>query len=245
MFALAAFAPGCALHCCPVASFTPALPPLCRARAAGGRPARRPRPAAMAAALPTAEELQTAGFLECVRHAEVLLGFRETALPTENAALLAAMVKTSDGARGFFVSLLSQPDVLLADQTPLPDTLLAVLRGSVEDRLVADLIVKNAVMSTAMAVQYEGEGKSGMAAGSALTSRRSSVILRATYTMPGSAVPQIMEMMLAALDGSAGGNLSDAEKAAYVPFVKKWGYNDKQKQQCAALLRASTSTKAA
>lgn len=240
MVTRAAFAPGCALQRSRPASFAPGLRLVCPARAGACSP-RRPRPATMSSALPTAAELQGASFLDCVRHAETLLGFRKTALPAENAALLEEMLATSNGARGFFVSLLSQPDVLLADQAPLPEALLAVLRARCTDKVVADLIVKNAVMSTAMAVQYEREGKTGMAVGSALTSRRSGTILQATHGMPNSTVPQIVELMLAALDESSGAKLSEAEKKAFVPFVKKWGYNDQQKERSAALLRESTS----
>lgn len=195
----------------------------------------------MASPLPSKTELESASFLESVRHAETLLGYQSTDLAAENAALLQTMLASSNGARGFFVTLLSQPDVLLAEQSPLPAALQEILRSRCEDKVVADLIVKNAVMSSAMALQYESQGESGMAVGSALTSKRSLKVLQATYGLPGSVVPRVVDVMLAALDGKAAGDEVDEQRNPYVPFVKKWGYDDAQRQHCASLLRQATA----
>lgn len=52
------------------------------------------------AALPTQDDLQSASFLESVRHAETLLGFREVTVADPKIKLLDAMLETSNGARG-------------------------------------------------------------------------------------------------------------------------------------------------
>lgn len=183
--------------------------------------------------LPSAAELQSASFLDSVRHAETLLGFRATTLSAENAALVDTMLGTSNGARGFFVTLLSQPAVLLAEQEPLPCELDRLLRKHCRVALVADLIVKNLVMSSAMALQYRGDGKSGLASGSALTSARSATVARATYRVGGSSVPALVDRMLYALEGKG---VADGGMGVYVPFVEKWGYDDAQRRHCAAVL---------
>jgi hypothetical protein len=193
-----------------------------------------------AAPLPSKTELQSATFLESVRHAETLLGFRTTDLAAENVVLLETMLQSSNGARGFFVALLSQPDVLLAEQDPLPAALVSLLFTRCGDAVVADLIVKNAVMSSAMALQYEGQGETGMAVGSASTSQRALTVLQAAYGMPGSAVPLAVELMISALEGAAAEE-RDERRRAYIPFVKKWGYDDAQRKHCASVLWRATS----
>lgn len=144
-------------------------------------------------------------------------------------------------ARGFFVTLLSQPDVILADQQPLPEELLCLLQTHCQEDVVADLIVKNLVMSASMAIYYHNSAQISLATGSELTRRRSFSILRAAKIMKGSRVPWHIERMIFALEGEKTKMDGIPEGDLYTSFVKKWRYDEKQRQSCSELLRSVVS----
>lgn len=133
------------------------------------------------------------------------------------------------------MTLLSQPDVILADQDPLPAGLQALIAKHCASETVADLIVKNVVMSTAMAEAYtrNPDAPPGLAAGSSMTATRGARIVTLAATAPGSAVPRLGLDMLDALSGS------DAGAQTYTSFVAKWKYDHAQCSCAAAALRAA------
>lgn len=97
MSSRAAFQPGLGLSRCPLLGFEQT----CCSRKRAAPLWIRSRPATCMASLPAREELQSASFLESVRHAETLLGYREASLAESNIALLDTMLQTSNGARGY------------------------------------------------------------------------------------------------------------------------------------------------
>jgi hypothetical protein len=107
-----------------------------------------------AAKLPTREELLAASFMDSVQYAGKLMLIVGEDLEPSTVPLLEAMLSSSNGARGFFVTLLSQPDVVLADQRPLPAELKRIPRDNSTDSVFAELLVKNVVMSSAMVSSF-------------------------------------------------------------------------------------------
>jgi hypothetical protein len=86
------------------------------------------------------------------------------------------------------------------------------------------------------ALHYESVNLPGMAAGSALTSKRALAVLEACGGVNGSLLPRHIERMLLALRGETA-NVEDGDM--YEGFVKKWGYDSSQRSHCAAILQGA------
>ncbi|NEO01690.1 MAG: hypothetical protein F6K50_41790, partial [Moorea sp. SIO3I7] len=85
----------------------------------------------------------------------------------------ASLVKTKNGARGFFVTYLTS-DSTLADN-PSPEVITA-LESSPD--IVAELLVKNLAMSAAMGLNHRRNGKEDMAQGSDRVRSRSANLIK-------------------------------------------------------------------
>jgi hypothetical protein len=128
----------------------------------------------------------------------------------ENA--VAALVQTENGARGFFVTYLGD-DRPIADAPPT-----AVLRAlQTAPEIVAPLMVKNLVMSTAMAIHHRRNQDEDMVKGSELVRQRSLYLIQQLRT------PQLQDQarkLAASLDTDSG---------EYVAFLQRWGYDSEQR----------------
>jgi hypothetical protein len=133
---------------------------------------------------------------------------------------VASLVKTQNGARGFFVTYLTD-DRPLADQ-PSPGVLDA-LREAPE--IVAELLVKNVAMSAAMVVHHSRHHSEEMAAGSARVQGRSRHLIQ-TLQLP--ACQTLAQQMLESLRNGAG---------EYEQFFQRWGYDEEQKDAIGSALR--------
>ena len=131
------------------------------------------------------------------------------------------LVASRDGARGFFVVSLAG-DCPLMDR--LPEPLVAQLAAAGEG--VVDLSARNLAMSTAMAVHHQRAGDTSQQAASERVAARCTELLR---LLPGEAVRQRLETLLAA----AGQNTGDD-----VAFLERWGYDTQQKAAIAAAVEA-------
>jgi hypothetical protein len=83
-----------------------------------------------------------------------------------------ALVKTSNGARGFFVSFLTG-EWELADNPS--EAIIQALQA--EPNAIAELLVKNLVMSTAMAITHQRNGDSEQARDSERVARRTALLI--------------------------------------------------------------------
>ena len=119
------------------------------------------------------------------------------------------LIKTVEGARGFFVVSLSM-DCPLMDR--FPDALIFQLRSSEE--IVVDLTVKNLAMSSAMVVTHR-ENNDAQENQSERIKIRCIELLR---LLDSNKVKKRLDVLLEATKGY-GKDLS---------FLKKWGYNNKQ-----------------
>jgi hypothetical protein len=133
---------------------------------------------------------------------------------------VSSLVKTSNGARGFFVTYLTD-DRLLADR-PSSGVLDALQQAP---EIVAELLVKNLAMSAAMVVHHSREQNEEMAASSARVQGRSRLLIQ-TLQLP--ACQTLAQQMLASLQDGGG---------EYESFFRRWGYDGEQKVAISSALQ--------
>lgn len=149
--------------------------------------------------------------------AQVVAG-QLTAAEVEYA--IAQLVKTVDGARGFFVAYLTDDRAIAA--TPIGAVVAAI---ETVPGVTVDLLVKNLVMAAAMALTHERQGNPEMAAQSRRTSDQSAVLLRCLLAPDGAAVAQTRAIaVLTAMDESL-----RTEAGDYGEFLRKWRYDEAQR----------------
>ena len=119
------------------------------------------------------------------------------------------LIKTVEGARGFFVVSLSI-DCPLMDR--LPDALIFQLRSSGE--IVIDLIVKNLAMSSAMVIKHRKNNDS-----QEFQSER--IKIRCIELLKLLDSNQVKERLDVLLDATKGNGRD-------LKFLTRWGYNDEQ-----------------
>jgi hypothetical protein len=124
-----------------------------------------------------------------------------------------SLVKSENGARGFFVTYLTD-DRSLADR---PSTgVIEALKTSPET--VSELLVKNLAMSSAMAIAHRRNNDEEMAKGSDSVRRRTDNIIKQMKS--NLITDKLQELCKSAATGE--GN--------YQSFLRRWGYDEEQKQ---------------
>jgi len=123
------------------------------------------------------------------------------------------LVASENGARGFFVTYLS-------DERPIADPPSAAVIAALKmaPATVAPLMVKNLAMSTAMAIAHRRNQDEALAQGSDRVKMRSVYILQAIQS--DETVAQIAAL-ITSIDTQAGD---------YATFLKRWGYDPEQQQ---------------
>lgn len=181
-------------------------------------------------ALPTAEALQKAPFMACVKHSETILQEFTTSSNPQHLDLLSALVRTSNGARGLYVTLLANESITLADK-PLGDDVLTVLSGAnIEEEqraVLRDILAKNVVMPRCMVVAH-GRNPDGaeLKQASELTANRSARVAKAVLTVDEGFRVVLHEM----LDGMA------RLQGRYEPFVRRRNYDEEQREAAVSAL---------
>jgi len=137
----------------------------------------------------------------------------------EIASQIAELVKTENGARGFFVTFLTS-DASLADNPS--DAVVQALRSSPE--VVAKLLVKNLAMSTAQALFHRRRQAEEMAQGSQRVQARTARLINLVD------LPQVKEEAQQVI------NSATRSEGSYTAFLERWNYDAEQKQLiCSAL----------
>jgi hypothetical protein len=129
------------------------------------------------------------------------------------ATTISALVSSENGARGFFVTYLTD-DRPLAD-APTPAVIQAL---STAPEMVAPLLVKNLAMSTAMGISHRQNQNPELAQGSDRVQARTTRLIQALPLPP--------------LRGQAQ-QLADSINTAtgdYHGFLVRWGYSPEQQQ---------------
>ena len=162
-------------------------------------------------------------------------------LDDEARDLLQDLVSTTSGARGWFVSLLTDDDLAQLFEPPIDDALLQPIAARPEPNL--RLCVMNVAMSSATAVAHERDGHRDLAAASRATSSRSAALctallerdmmaglaeaLRALYEAAAPRDDDLGEL------GEILGLSSDAAPAHvdedWAAFLDKWRYGPDQR----------------
>ena len=137
----------------------------------------------------------------------------------EIAAVIAELVKSENGARGFFVTYLTS-EVSIADN---PSTLVVQALQS-NPEVVAELLVKNLAMSAAQAMFHRRNQKQEMAQGSERVHKRTARLIKLME------LPCVYDRTQKLLETAATG------EGSYKAFLERWGYDAEQRQAiCQAL----------
>jgi hypothetical protein len=138
---------------------------------------------------------------------------------------ISALVQTPNGARGFFVCFLTG-EWELADQ---PNA--AVIRAlQSAPQVISELLVKNLVMSTAMAITHRRAENIEQAEGSERVAKRTALLITKV---------NLEEVRIIASQIKNAALTSNGE---YVGFLEKWGYDSEQKQAIINVLDKFTLT---
>ena len=131
----------------------------------------------------------------------------------EFQSAVTSLVKTENGARGFFVTYLTD-ERTIADS---PSTgVIEALKTSPE--IVDELLVKNLAMSSAMAMAHRRNNDEGSAKGSDSVRQRTAYIIKQLKS-------DLIANKLQKLSKSAA-----TGEGEYQAFLKRWGYDEEQKK---------------
>lgn len=173
----------------------------------------------MTMSLPTRETLLSASFMACLEHTRAIVGDTKT-LSREQLDLISALLETSNGSRGFFVTVLSSKEVGLIDGEELGDELIQMIADG--GMKVHDLLTKNVVMSSCMVVYYERKGETELGKGSLLTRERAVRLAKEVMRKDDGGLEGVLREMLEGLQKGEG---------RFGGFVEKFGYDDEQKRE--------------
>lgn len=158
---------------------------------------------------------ETVSFEEAIAHTQAIMKQMEQgALPEDDLAqTLTQLVKTENGARGFFVTYLT-------DERPIADQpSAAVLHAlTTSPEIVSELLVKNLAMSSAMAIAHRRNDNEQMAQGSDRVRSRTMHLIQKLN------LPQIAEKLQQLNESATTG------QGAYQSFLERWGYDAEQRQ---------------
>lgn len=144
----------------------------------------------------------------------------EQGLPEpEIQAAITTLVSTENGARGFFVTYLTD-DRPFADQPS--DAIIQALQTS--PAIVSELLVKNLAMSAGMAIAHRRNSNEDMAQGSDRVQRRTANLIQRVQ------LPEVAQKS-AQLQASAETGVGE-----YQTFLERWGYDAEQRQQIAQVM---------
>lgn len=143
------------------------------------------------------------------------------------ASAVTALIQTVNGARGFFVTLLSG-DFEQADR--LTPGLIQGLRSNPD--AIADLMMKNIAMPTAMALTHERNGDLDRATSSQRTQRRSIALVQA-LNLP--AIHDRILAMQATLEN---------QSEEYQSFLDRWGYDEEQRSAIGKAMQTTLTPQA-
>lgn len=165
-------------------------------------------------------------FEDAIDFTQSLLDQQEAGTVSESnfAATVSQLVHSENGARGFFVTYLTDTRTI-ADQIS-QDTQKA-LESSPE--IVSELLVKNLAMSAAMVVYHHRHQNEEMAASSDLVRSRCIELIKSLNLSP---VKSLLNQML---------ETTKTEQGSYQDFLKRWGYDAEQREAIAESVLIASS----
>ncbi|MBD1910191.1 MULTISPECIES: hypothetical protein [unclassified Leptolyngbya] len=157
----------------------------------------------------------TVSFEEAIAHTHQLMEAleQEALTDAEIEHTLAQLVSTENGARGFFVTYLTD-DRPLADHPS--EAVLTSLKSSPD--IVSELLVKNLAMSSAMAIAHRRNNNEDMAQGSDRVRTRTLNLVQQLQ------LPQIATKLQQLNESATTG------QGVYQSFLDRWNYDAEQRQ---------------
>ncbi len=134
---------------------------------------------------------------------------------SETETAIANLVKTHNGARGFFVTYLTDPRAFVDRPSE------AVIRALETSTEVPDLLIKNMAMSAAMVIHHRRNQHEEMAASSDRVRSRSVHLIQSLN------IPVLKTMVQQLLDSVKTG------EGEYQTFLERWGYDAEQREAIA------------
>ena len=155
-------------------------------------------------------------------------------MPAEAVAVLRSLVSTTSGARGWFVTLLTDERYDVVFQKPLDLELLRAIEDSPEPNL--KLLTMNVAMSTATELVHNANGSDDLAAASRLTRDRSKILLNALLPRMVGLVEELQGLRTAVLPWPSADTPPESADTEWVEFTKKWKYGAEQRAAIKAVL---------
>mmetsp|Transcript_59325 Transcript_59325/g.111973 ORF Transcript_59325/g.111973 Transcript_59325/m.111973 type:complete len:477 (-) Transcript_59325:95-1525(-) len=155
------------------------------------------------------------------------------AMPARASELLRELVSTSSGARGWFVTLLTDPAYDAIFRDPIDESLLAALVDNPDPNI--RLMTLNLAMSTATELVHRARGHLQLAAASAMTRDRSKALLVALVDR----MPELRTAVQSLQEAAQGpgfqkkntvGVATAAEDNEFAMFCENFGYSAEQKE---------------
>jgi hypothetical protein len=157
-------------------------------------------------------ELESISFEAAIAYTEKLLQSVNELTNLELQQAIADLIATANGARGLFVSYMTEDWEIGKQQTK------AIIEAiKFVPTPASELIVKNLAMSTAMAIAHRRAGNETQAQGSDRVAARSTELIQLINL---DAVKHIASQMQESTQTGEG---------AYAEFLNKWGYDAEQK----------------
>lgn len=157
-------------------------------------------------------------FEEAIAYTETLLS-RTDLDDAQLQSEITNLVKTANGARGFFVCFLTGAWELADNPSP------AIIQAlQAEPNAIAELLVKNLAMSTAMAITHRRNGNPDQANDSDRVAKRTALLIEKVD------LPEVRTIAKQMQDSAIANN------GEYATFLEKWGYDAEQKQAIAKVL---------
>ncbi|MEP0787537.1 hypothetical protein NDI42_00430 [Funiculus sociatus GB2-C1] len=133
--------------------------------------------------------------------------------PDAIAAAISELVKTKNGARGFFVNYLTSESTIADNPS---QEVVQALQSNPDT--VSELLVKNLAMSATMAITHRRNDNQEMAEGSDRVRSRTARIIELVK------LPQVYQQAQSLLESAITG------EGEYKAFLAKWGYDAEQRQ---------------
>jgi hypothetical protein len=151
--------------------------------------------------------------------------------PADAVEHLNSIVSSTNGARGFFVALLTGESALSKD---VPEAFIEVFKNHPE--IICDLLIKNLIMSATMAVTHNRNHDAKMEASSLAVNQKTKNIIQ---RLDNEAMARhILSMTDAIVHKLATGE--DDHGSDYSPFLQRWRYDaDQLKHALASLAELS------
>jgi hypothetical protein len=170
-------------------------------------------------------EPSSISFEEAIAYTHTLLLRADELSDRDFQQAISDLIATANGARGFFVSYLTEDWEISSQQI---NAIIAAIASVPVP--ASELLVKNLSMSTAMAIAHRRAGNDTQAEGSDRVARRSTELMR-------SANLDEIERIASQMQYSA-----QTGEGEYADFLQKWGYDAEQRGAIAMALLAVTQT---